>query len=507
MSRSVSVVVYADRPPQELSATLASLDAQTMPTPEVQVILATGSGDLARRLDRYAQFRPNVVVHHNDGPPEASKHGAAALAAGTWTLVLGPSVMERRARVLPEALERLTGYATEHDLDRLTGRVSYRSAAGILDGLFTDSAVWSGDAPDRPEPFVLYRTSVLTDPRRHTRRGGVLADYPSLYVDPHRSNTPPITRSGVDAEWVDGRLRVEVTLRAEMAAAGDRRLHDQRLRFAVHHPATGLDFWLPTDAPTPVDPEADVRVARTEIDPRRAALGGPLADGIWELWVSVIAPDHTGCRLRIPAAAASSAVIDGMLVATARHADGLAIDVGATRYPALGVLPADGADVSESRRGSLGTLMVPELHVVGDARIRGRLLLRDTPAPATLVCAENEARVECFLSGWAGTSPLSVAFGGAKPAETGLSLRIEASGSMAIIPTAPLRRSRPIRAIAPDHPTPRQPQHRPKPPPTALTRLRHRIPGFLEPAAQRLSHNPAVRAFYRRVNRSLRGRT
>lgn len=506
MSRSVSVVVYADRPPQELSATLASLDAQTMPAADIQVILATGSGDLARRLDRYAQFRPNVVVHHNDGPPEASKHGAAALASGTWTLVLGPSVMERRARVLPETLERLTAYADEHDLDRLTGRVSYRSPAGILDGLFTDNAVWSGDAPDRPEPFVLYRTAVLTDPRRHTRRGGVLADYPSLYVDPHRSNTPPITRSGVTVEWVDGTLRLEVTLRSEAAALAERRLQDQRLRFAVHHPATGLDFWLPTESPVSDDPEADVRVARTEFDPRRAALGGPLADGLWELWISVIGADHTGCRLRIPAADAPSAVLDGMLVATARHADGFAVDIGATRYPVLGALPADGTAVTESDRGSLGTLTVPDLHVVGDARIRGRLLQRDTPAPATLVCADGQARVECYLTGLAGTSPLSVAFGGAKPAETGLSLRIEPTGSMTIIPTGQPKRSRPIRVTQPE-PTPRQVRHRPKPPPTVLTKLRHRIPGFLEPAAKRLSHNSAARAFYRRVNRSLRGRT
>jgi hypothetical protein len=290
-----------------------------------------------------------------------------------------------------------------------------------------------------------------------------------------------------------------------MAAAGDRRLQEQRLRFAVHHPASGLDFWLPTDAPASVDPEADVRVARTELDPRRAALGGPLADGIWELWISVIGPDHTGCRLRIPAAEAPSAVLDGMLVATARHADGLAVDVGATRYPVVGELPADGAAVSENRHGSLALLTVPDLHVVGDSRVRGRLLLRDTPAPATLVCSADQARVECFLTGWAGTSPLAVAFGGAKPADTGLSLRIEPSGSMAIIPTAQPHRSRPIRVTEPD-PSPRHPQHRPKPPPTVLTKLRHRIPGFLEPAAQRLSHNPAARAFYRRVNRSLRGR-
>ncbi len=505
MSRSVSVVVYADRPPQELSATLASLDAQTIPAAEIQVILATGSGDLARRLDRYAQNRPNVAVHHNEGPPEASKHGAAALASGDWTLILGPGVMERRARVLPEALERLTRYADEHDLDRLTGRVTYRSAAGILDGLFTENAVWSGDAPDRPEPFVLYRTAVLTDPRRHTRSGGVLADYPSLYLDPHLSNTPPITRSGITAHWVDGRLRVEVTLRSESAAMGGRRLHDERLRFAVHHPVTGLDFWLDTDAPTPVDPAAEVRVARAELDPRHAALGEPLPEGIWELWVSVIGDDHTGCRLRIPAASAPSAVLDGTLVAVARHADGLAVDVGATRYPAIGALPADGADVTESRRGSLATLLVPELHVTGEARIRGRLHGNDS-APATLVCAEGEARVECFLSGLAGTQPLSVAFGGARPAETGLSLRIDPSGSMAIIPTPVARRPRPITVPQPE-PVRSQTRSRPKPPPTVLTRLRHRIPGFLEPTARRLSHNPAARAFYRRVNRSLRARS
>lgn len=505
MSRSVSVVVYADRPAQELSATLASLDAQSMPAAEIQVILATGSGDLARRLDRYAQHRPNVVVHHNDGPPEASKHGASALAAGTWTLVLGPGVMERRARVLPEALERLTRFAAEHDLDRLTGRVAYRNPAGILDGLFTDDAVWSGDAPDRPEPFVLYRTAVLTDPRRHTRRGGVLAGYPTLYLDPHRSNTPPITRSGVGAHWVDGRLRVEVTLRSEAAALADRRLQDQQLRFAVHHPATGLDFWLPTDAPSAEDREADVRVARTELDPRRAALGEPLPDGIWELWISVIGTDHTGCRLRIPAATASAAVLDGMLVATARHGDGLAIDVGTTRYPAVGALPADGADVAESRRGSLATLTVPDLHVVGESRIRGRLVRGGESAPAILVCAPDGARIESFLSGIAGTEALAVAFGAARPAETGLSLRIEPSGSMAIIPTPVSPRHRP--APAPDPvPAPERSRHRPKPPPTVLTRLRHRIPGFLEPAAKRLSHNPAARAFYRRVNRSLRGR-
>lgn len=509
MSHSVSVVVYADRPAQELSATLASLDAQSLPAARLQVILATGSGELARRLDRYAQHRPNVLVHHNPGPAEASKHGAAALASGDWTLILGPSVMDRRARVLPEALERLTRYAAEQDLDRLTGRVAYRSAAGILDGLFGENSVWSGDVPDRPEPFVLYRTAVLTDPRRHTRRGGVLADYPALYLDPRPSNTPPITRSGVAARWVDGRLRVEVTLRSEAAAlaVADRRLHDQQLRFAIHHPASGLDFWLPTDAPRPDDPDSDKRVARAELDPRRAALGEPLAPGIWELWVSVIGPDHTGCRLRIPAADVPSAVLDGLLVATARHGDGLAVDVGATRYPAVGALPADGAEVSESVRGTLARLMVPSLHVTGTAAIRGQLVQRGDAAPATLICADGQARVESYLSGLAGTNSLAVAFGGAKPAETGLSLRIDPSGGMAVIATPKPPRPRVIPApVAPEPSSDRPRRTSPKPPPTVLTRLRHRIPAFLEPAAQRLSHNPAARAFYRRVNRSLRPR-
>lgn len=512
MSRAVSVVVYADRPAQDLSATLASLDAQSMPSQNIEIILTCSDADLARRLDRYARNRPNVAVHHSDGPAESSKRGAAARATGQWTLVLGPSVMERRVRVLPQALDRLTYYAAEHELDRLTGRVSYRSAAGILDGLFLDDAVWGGDPPDHPEPFVLYRTAVLTDPRRHGRRGGILADYPSLFVDPRPSNTPPITRTGVSAQWVDGRLRMEVTLRPETAAMGGRQLPDQRLRFAVHHPESGLDFWLPTDTPDATDPDAEVRVARAELDPRRAALGQPLPEGVWELWISVIADDGTGCRLRIPSTPVGSAVLDGMLVATGQYGDGLAVDVGATRYPMLDTLPADGAEVTETVRGSLATLMVPDLHVIGESRIRGSLRQREYSTPATLVCADEAARVECYLSGLAGTNQLSVAFGAAEPADTGLSLRIEPSGSMMIMPTPqPPRRVIPEPDPVPEPerkpvPGPAPRPLKPKPPPTVLTRLRHRIPAFLEPAAQRLSHNPAARAFYRRVNRSLRHR-
>src|SRR5690606_19397053 len=188
MSRAVSVVVYADRPAAELSATLASLDEQTLPAEQIQIILVTGDPDLARRLERYAGYRPNVVVHRAEGSAEAAKHAAVELAEGSWTLMLGPSVMERRVRVLPDALRRLTEYADRNHLDRLTGRVSYRSAAGQLDGRFLADGVWQGDTPDRPEPCVLHRTAVLTDPHRHTRRGGVLAGYPSLYLDPRPTN-------------------------------------------------------------------------------------------------------------------------------------------------------------------------------------------------------------------------------------------------------------------------------------------------------------------------------
>jgi hypothetical protein len=226
---------------------------------------------------------------------------------------------------------------------------------------------------------------------------------------------------------------------------------------------------------------ASVAVA---IDPRTAEAGGPLEDGLWALAVRFALP---GREVTVPVGAgpARSAVLDGRPYVV-RGLDGvLQLDAGATVSSAIGPVTKDRAAVTESVRGALLTFQYPTVHVQGDGVLDARLLLDAFRLPAHLVCEDGRARLEAYIGSLAGSSLVSVVAGGGAPVRTGLRLRVDGAGRMTF-QTAP-----------PPRPAP-APGRRGGP---LVQRLRHRLPGVLEPVVSRLSRVPVLRKAYRRLIR------
>lgn len=509
MPVEVSVLIIADRQPSQLAPLITSLDTQTMRPAQFEIVLVSTDDARSDRLEALAAQRPNVTLLRSAGPAEAALVQAFAAANGTWTLILGNDATARNVRLLPEGLERLVRYAQDQDqeLDWLAARSSHRNPKGRLTGVFVETERRSG-GPVPPSPCILHRTARLREAGAETGagdRGGVYADYPCLVLDADPAAPeaePRVTVAEATGAWQGSRLEVAVTL---TESSGD------TTRCSIQHRTTGLEYWLPT--------KVDGSVVRAEID-----LGSPSYpkpdEGPWELWLTVIDGDGAGEKVRVPKLPVPSAVVGGVLVAAGTTGDGFTLDLGAAQLPAIGELPAARASIVEAADGTLGTLPVPALHVDGDARIGGQLLQAGFPLPAELVATDGEARIECLLSGIPGSNPLLTRFGTSKASPTGLSLSIGAVGEMTIHPT-PVKPAKPAPKPAPK-PTPKpaaKPAPTPsaqangkkangkkkvKPKPTALTKMRRRVPGFLEPAVRGISRNSAARSIYGKINRALR---
>lgn len=504
MPLEVSVLISADRQPRRLARLISSLDRQTLSPDEFEVILVgTGEGP-SDRLDELAALRPNVSIIRSAGPIEAALAQAFGAAKGTWTLILGAETANRDAELLPESLRRLVDHAAEHELDWLAARSAYRTPNGRLTGLFLTTESRTGtDVP--ASPCILHRTERLQGGPAEASRGAVYADYSCLVLAEASGEEEPATTATLSeprATWQGTTMTLETTLTAPV----------RQLRYTIQHRASGLEHWLPTTVESA--PDGSV-VARGEIDVAAEGAEPQLEAGAWGLWLTMLDGDGTGERVRVPIFAAPSAVVDGVLVAVGTTGGGFSIDLGATMLAGIGELPAARASIVETAGGTLATLPVPALHVHGDARIDGFLLQGSFPLPAELICADGQARVECLVSGLAGTSPLLTKFGTSQASPTGLSLTIDPVGGMTIAPTpppppkpAPKPQPKPVAQPAPK-PAPKPAvkkvaKKKAKRPPTALTKLRRRVPGFLEPAVRGLSRNSAARSIYKRINRALR---
>jgi hypothetical protein len=220
------------------------------------------------------------------------------------------------------------------------------------------------------------------------------------------------------------------------------------------------------------------------VDPRTAEAGHPLGDGAWRLAVRLALP---GREVTVPLGTgpSRSAILAGRLYVV-RGMDGvLHLDAGATVSSAIGPVPQERAAVTESVDGALLTFDYPTLHVQGDAVLDARLLLDAFRLPAHLVCVDGRARLEAYVGSLAGSSTVSVLAGGGTPVRTGLRLRVDGVGRMTFHPAPP----------------PRPAPGRGRRGGPLVQRLRHRLPGVLEPAVSRLSRVPVLRAAYRRLIR------
>jgi hypothetical protein len=100
------------------------------------------------------------------------------------------------------------------------------------------------------------------------------------------------------------------------------------------------------------------------------------------------------------------------------------------------------------------------------------------------VVEDRAVRLECWLTGLAGSSPLSAAFG-APAAPIGLTLDIGETGGMSVRTTPPKRPAKP-RAVSGGAPRSQ----------ALVARVRRAVPAPLEPGVRRLRRLPLARRVY-----------
>ena len=120
-SPRASVVVPTFNSGRHLSALIASLDGQSLPPEEFEVVLVDdGSTDGTELLvDRIAEVRPNVRAAHvpASGWPGKPRNVGVDLARGDYVYFV-----DHDDHLGAKALERMTGYGREHGSDVVIGR-------------------------------------------------------------------------------------------------------------------------------------------------------------------------------------------------------------------------------------------------------------------------------------------------------------------------------------------------------------------------------------------------
>lgn len=484
----VSVLIASSNPGPALAGLVHSIDGQSLTAGAFEVVIVDASDDgSADRLRQLADRRVNVTVLAAEADRSEADRLATALQHATGDYVLA---VAQDWRLAPLALELLLDRARSTGADLVLGRV----AGGAVSG----SAAVPDDA-DRVDPSLaalagcpgLFRRS---SPRLRDEPGFDLLHPASLATESSVVSTlgryACATRDGdaagappevpIDAprfQWADGLLRITVGFRRpEPRPSGLR---------AWLVAAQGLtEVALPAEVgPDEADGARDL--ARCVLDPATAAGGRPLDDGPWSLRLRLALSSGEVTR-PLPAGPPCAAVVEGRPHVLG-SAEGFAqLDAGATSTSVIGRVEPSQTSIAESARGILVTLDHPEVHVHGDAVLDARLLLDKFRLPARLVCREGRARLESYVSSLAGVRVISVVAGGGKPVPTGLQLRVDGAGALA------------LEAVPPKAPTP--------PPATGADvplaqRLRRRVPGALDPALRLLVRVPVVRRTYRQLIR------
>jgi hypothetical protein len=483
---AVSVLVATRNPGSLLPDLVRSIDAQTLPSAEFEVVLVDASSDgSAARLQQLAGRRPNVTVVAADAAGAEAERLDTALQRSTADHVL---VLGQRHRLAPRALELLLDAARRTEADLVLGRVVTVMTSG--------SAVVPDDA-DRLDVsgvtpagcLALIKRSLLAG---RAQPGAALLDVAALlggagtvsavgrYACAIEHGRPVVQTEAVSLEspayrWGDGELHL--TLRMGLAEAA----------------STVPRAWLvlsqgPAEVAVPAtvhrdEGEGTRLTASVALDPRTAEGGSPFQDGQWLLRLRLVWPGHE-VTVPLPPGPARSAVLSGRPYVVRRAGLGLQLDAGATQSSVIGPVAKSRSSITESARGILVTLEYPTLHVPDDAVLDARLLLDRFSLPARLVCEGGNARLEAYASSLAGTSTVAVVAGGGAPVPTGLRLRVSGTGAMTFV-NAPA-------------PLPAPPGSTPSDAPLAQ-RLRRRMPGALEPLVYRLAQVPALREGYRRL--------
>lgn len=497
MPPQISVVVATDGT-RSASRLIGSLDAQTLPSADFElVILDRGLPETERdSLRRVASRRPNIRIVES---------------GEDWTAEAGDYVLgaQPEQKLFPDTLARLSGFAREHSLDVVAGRpVQPRQAL---------AAPFLADAPYVEGPSrgtALTSTVVLARRDRVTRDGdpvavdaegasiGVLASYPAS-DDQVLSFSAELGKPRVDqprAAWEAAALVVRLGGSASTVADLD------TLVVVARQIGTHLTYVLPVEDVT-IERVADradecAWSGTVHIDPRQAAAGQPLPPGTWELDVILSGPDGATAPSTVPAGAPTrTALLGDVVVAVATSKIGaLQLDVGPSREPVIAEVNPVLAEVAETARGSELRVRLPELHTHDFTSLAGQLGLGKLLLPAKIEVGDGEARLIAFVSGLAGRVPLSAKFGRSPLQPLGVSLAISGTGVMTVV-TTPLEQSKakPIAKLPKAKPKASKPKKRKKKAKGPVAKLRRALPEPLEPLARRLSEQPVAQKIYRRL--------
>ncbi len=212
MPVKVSVVVATYNSPPELAGLVKSLDDQTLPADEYELIFVDdgSSDDTHARLTAFAAERSNLQVHRipNSGWPGRPRNVGSRAATGEFLFYA-----DHDDYLFPEALERMYAFAVENDLDVVhpkevvkgwgrPGWFAYREHRPRVDRLdqvvvqnisphklyrrsfVHEQDVWFPEGRIRLEDFSL---NALAWAR--TDAIGVLADYPCYQWSVHQENS------------------------------------------------------------------------------------------------------------------------------------------------------------------------------------------------------------------------------------------------------------------------------------------------------------------------------
>lgn len=166
MKVSIVIATYAS-PRSELRRLVTSLDAQTMPPADFEVIFVDDGSpdDTVEELRRVQAQHSNYHVHRipNSGWPSRPRNVGLGLAKGEYVLF-----MDHDDRLYPDALSAGYRFAASHQADVLNGKEAYtNNPSWGLDTYALDQPQSIGRVDVHPlvplNPHMLYRTAFLRD--------------------------------------------------------------------------------------------------------------------------------------------------------------------------------------------------------------------------------------------------------------------------------------------------------------------------------------------------------
>jgi hypothetical protein len=496
---------------EQVKRLVRSLDRQTLPAADFEVVLPAG----ADQLDALAAHRPNVKVVR-DGEPAG---GLLAAADGDFVLAV-----RQDETLFPGALARLRDFAEQHDVDGVAARV-------VVPGVPAPASLWADadriDDRATAEGQLLVRRDAATWSadrlqQSPTARIGVLG----RYAVTRRSTGPAETvadpagssRAAIAVEelgWQDGSLHL--VLQIPGPAGADRAV------LQLRHAGSEETFLVPAEV-SPADSGAGLRLTAAIAPTGTPAAGQSLAAGIWHVEVVLVAAEEIAA-VAVPWSPCPPALIGATAVVpvagpAVSGTRSLTLDVGPTTQPLLSNLDPAGGTVTESVAGSELVLDLPALHVFGSDGLDGFIALAKMRLPARLRVRDGRAQLVAMVTGLAGNLALSAEFGPGPLRPTGLSLQVDGTGAMSVITTPPPAPKPPAPApAAAPAPAPAKPPTTPRPAATKTAKrkkrrkkvepprtglvadLRRAVPAPLEPVVKRLASVPAARRLYRRVTR------